>query len=174
MRRIAGDHYGGILELLIYTLQRRTQIAALTLHHVDKANKIIRWGPTEMKGKKRHIIPLTPHVEQILDEFTPGANDLYFPNSLGQPFTGWSYHFRKLTTEIGFSDFVVHDLRRLGATAMQRLQIDIATTEKILAHSAVTGGLVGVYQRHSYLEEMQAAFERYHAWLDIVLNHPDP
>ena len=57
---------------------------------------------------------------------------------------------------------------------MQRLKIDIATTEKILAHNAVTGGLVGVYQRHSYLEEMRAAFERYHAWLDSLVNHYEP
>ena len=57
---------------------------------------------------------------------------------------------------------------------MQRLKIDIATTEKILAHSAVTGGLVGVYQRHSYLEEMRAAFARYHAWLDSLVNHHEP
>jgi integrase len=36
MPRLAGDHYGAILELLICTLQRRTQIAALTMHHIDK------------------------------------------------------------------------------------------------------------------------------------------
>ncbi len=173
-RRIAGDHYGAILELLIYTLQRRTQIAALTVHHVNTIEKMMTWNSEEMKAKKRHSVPLMPHVEKILEEFPPSANGLYFPNSLGQPFTGWSYHFRKLTAEIGFSDFVIHDLRRLGATAMQRLKIDIATTEKILAHNAVTGGLVGVYQRHSYLEEMQAAFERYHAWLDTLVDHHDP
>jgi integrase len=174
MRRMAGDHYGAILELLIYTLQRRTQIAALAVHHINTMNKILTWPPEEMKAKKRHSIPLMPHAANILGEFTPGANGLYFPNSLGQLFTGWSYHFHKLTAEIGFSDFVVHDLRRLGATAMQRLKIDIATTEKILAHSAVTGGLVGIYQRHSYLEEMRAAFERYHTWLDGLMTHCEP
>ena len=118
-----------------------------------------------MKAKKRHSIPLMPHVESILETFAPARNGLYFPNSLGQSFTGWSYHFRKLTAEIGFSDFVIHDLRRLGATAMQRLKIDIATTEKILAHSAVTGGLVGVYQRHAWTEEKRAALE---AWAGYV------
>jgi integrase len=174
MRRIAGDHYGAILELLIYTLQRRTQIAALTVNHIDIVTKVLTWSPDEMKGKKRHIIPLMPHIENILKAFPPGAHGLYFPNNLGQPFTGWSYHFRKLTAEIGFSNFVIHDLRRLGATAMQRFKIDIATTEKILAHNAVTGGLVGVYQRHSYLEEMQTAFARYHTWLDSLVDHREP
>jgi hypothetical protein len=44
---MAGDHYGAILELLIYTLQRRTQIAALTVNHVDKANRVLTWSPAE-------------------------------------------------------------------------------------------------------------------------------
>jgi integrase len=163
LRRLANDHYGAILELLLFTGQRRTQIAALSTRNVDRGAGVLQWRPEEMKGKKRHLIPLTDQVAEILDQFPPGANGLFFPNSLGQPFTSWSYHFRKLALDTGFSDFVVHDLRRCVAGNMQRLRVDIATTEKLLAHTAVTGGLVAVYQQHSYVTEMTAALTK---WAD--------
>jgi hypothetical protein len=70
--------------------------------------------------------------------------------------------------EIGFSDFVVHDLRRCVASNMQRLGVDIATTEKLLAHSAVTGGIIGVYQRHTYLAEMAEALAKWETYLNSL------
>lgn len=114
MRRLAGDRYGAILELLIYTLQRRQQIAGLGCHHVDRINKTIMWNQDEMKGKKRHTIPLTKHVEAILDQFEPSQSGLYFASRIGTPFCGFPYHFRKLTSEVGFSDFVLHDFGGLA------------------------------------------------------------
>jgi hypothetical protein len=47
--------------------------------------------------------------------------------------------------------------------------IEIATTEKMLAHSAITGGLVGVYQRSSYLAQMRDAVQKWEAHLHTLL-----
>jgi integrase len=121
-----------------------------------------------MKAGKRHVIPMGGAVRALLEP--RDVSGPYFPSRVGTPFCGWPYHFRKLTQEVGFSDFVIHDLRRALATRWQHpLGIDIATTEKMLSHSAVTGGLVGVYQRHTYLQEMRAAVQKWEEYLQALL-----
>jgi integrase len=89
------------------------------------------------------------------------VNGLYFPNKYGAPFSAWSVWDKRFRKDVGFSDFCLHDLRRTLATNMQRLGVRIEVTEKILAHSHVTGGLVGVYQKYDYLREMADAISLY-------------
>jgi integrase len=167
MRRLAGDPYGAIVELLIYTGQRRQQIAGLTSSMVDFRTETITWPAELMKTGKRHAIPFGKLARAVLEPID--ATALYFPTRIGQPFTGWSYHFRKLTQEVGFSDWVLHDLRRTLATKWQEMGIEIATTEKMLSHSAVTGGLVGIYQRSNYLAQMRIAVETWERYLNTLL-----
>jgi integrase len=169
MRRLAGDQYGAILELLIYTGQRRQQIAGLTSSMVDFAAATMTWPAELMKIGKRHTIPFGTLSRVILETRTVNSNCLYFGSRIGTPFCGWSYHARKFEQEVGFGDWVVHDLRRTLATYWQKLGIEIATTEKMLSHSAVTGGLVGVYQTHAYLAEMRIAVQKWEEFLQVLL-----
>lgn len=171
MRRLAGDHYGAIVELLICTGQRRQQIAGLARPMVDFDLETMTWPAEMMKTGRRHTIPLGNLARAILEPIE--TNDLYFPSRIGQPFTGWSYHFRKLCQEVGFADWVLHDLRRTAATRWQEMGIDIATTEKMLSHSAVTGGLVGIYQRSTYLAQMRAAVQRWEEYLEALVSKPE-
>ena len=169
MRRLAGDQYGAILELLIYTGQRRQQIAALASSMVDFDAQTMTWAPELMKTGKRHVVPFGTLSRVILETRTVNADGLYFASRIGRPFCGWSYHARKFEQEVGFGDWVVHDLRRTLATCWQKLGIEIATTEKMLSHSAVTGGLVGVYQTHAYLAEMRTAVQKWEEFLQTLL-----
>jgi hypothetical protein len=53
---------------------------------------------------------------------------------------------------------------------MARLGVRIEVTEKLLNHvSGSMGGIVGVYQRHDFMDEMREAISRYEAWLSHVL-----
>jgi integrase len=62
--------------------------------------------------------------------------------------------------------FTLHDLRRTLATGMQRLGIRLEVTEAVLNHvSGSRGGIIGVYQRHDFLDEKRQALE---AWADEV------
>jgi integrase len=172
--RLAGDQYGAIVELLIYTGQRRMQIGALRRSMADFDAETITWPAEAMKAGKRHTIPMGSAVRELLEPRQ--ATALYFPSRVGTPFTSWVYHFRKLTQEVGFSDWVLHDLRRTLATHWQEMGIEIATTEKMLSHSAVTGGLVGIYQRSTYLAQMRTACTKWEKYLEGLLSyteHPD-
>lgn len=163
----AGQPFGSIIELLIYTGQRRQQIGSLDRSHVDVEEGTIIWPPALMKTGRRHTIPMGAAVRAILQQRR--ANGLYFPNIHGEPFSAWSVHVRRFNRDVGFSDWVLHDLRRTLATRWQEMGIEIATTEKMLSHSAITGGLVGVYQRHSFLAEMRAAVEAWEAKLSRLI-----
>jgi integrase len=58
--------------------------------------------------------------------------------------------------------FTIHDLRRTGATGLQRLGVRLEVTEAILNHvSGSRGGIVGVYQRHHFSDEKRIALD---AW----------
>jgi hypothetical protein len=54
---------------------------------------------------------------------------------------------------------------------MARLGERIEVTEKLLNHlRGSMGGIVDVYQRHDFMEEMREAISRYAAWLSGVLD----
>jgi phosphoserine phosphatase len=56
----------------------------------------------------------------------------------------------------------MHDLRRTGATGLQRLGIRLEVTEAVLNHvSGSRGGIVGVYQRHHFTQEKREALDRW-------------
>jgi len=66
----------------------------------------------------------------------------------------------------GVHGWTVHDLRRTVATGLQRLGIRLEVTEATLNHtSGSRGGIVGIYQRHEYAAEKQAALQQ---WADHV------
>ena len=50
--------------------------------------------------------------------------------------------------------FVLHDLRRVFASGMQRLGVRLEVTESLLGHvSGTRAGIVGVYQVYRYEDE---------------------
>ena len=56
--------------------------------------------------------------------------------------------------------WTLHDLRRTCATNLAALGIPVHVTEKLLNHvSGTTSGIVAVYQRHAYMDEMRDAIE---------------
>ena len=77
----------------------------------------------------------------------------------------------RVTKETGLpGDWTWHDIRRTVATGMQRLGIRLEVVEAILNHvSGTRSGIVGVYQRHDFLEEKRHALEAWAAELDRIV-----
>jgi integrase len=167
----AGHQFGIIVELLILTGERRQQIGSLDRAHVDFDADTLTWPADLMKNNRRHAIPMGKMVREILEPHS--ANGLYFPNMYGYPFSAWSVWYKRFTKDLGFDDFVLHDLRRTLATRWQEIGVEIATTEKMLSHSTITGGLVGVYQRSSYLAQMRAAVQKWEEHIQALLSTPE-
>jgi integrase len=83
-----------------------------------------------------------------------------------------SFGVRKIALdECGVKGFTHHDLRRTFATNMAALGVRLEVTEKLLNHvSGSLGGIVAVYQRHDFKDEMREAVTKWEAKLSALVN----
>ena len=60
----------------------------------------------------------------------------------------------------------LHDIRRTGATGLQRLGFRLEVIEATLGHTAGSrAGVAGVYQRHKFANEVRQALD---AWAPVT------
>jgi integrase len=166
--REIGYPYGTIVQLLILTGQRLSEIAGLRWEWIREGAVTF---PSEItKNARVSKIPLGAMARRLIEE-TPRHSSLLFParGHTTKPFNGFGASKESLD-KCGVENFVHHDLRRTFATNMARLGVRLEVTEKLLNHvSGSMGGIVGVYQRHEYMDEMREAISRYEASLSHVL-----
>lgn len=75
--------------------------------------------------------------------------------------------------EVTVAPWTFHDLRRTVASGMARLGVELPVIERCLNHvSGSFGGVVGVYQRHSFAEEMRTAFAAWGAHVESLTGPP--
>ncbi len=152
-----GYPFGTMVQLLILTGQRRGEIAALRRSWVSADT--ITFPASITKNKREHRIPIGKRTREIL-EGIPGEADMYFParGRVDVPFAGWSKAKTQFDEALTFTDYTLHDLRRTYSSNLAKLGVPIHVTEKLLNHvSGTLGGIAGVYNRHSYWEEMCGA-----------------
>ena len=109
---------------------------------------------------------------QIVSPFLPSLTAQYFFPARGSqvPFNGWSKCKNALDKKVAITPWTLHDLRRTFATQLAALGTPIHITERLLNHvSGTQSGIVAVYQRHNYMDEMRAAIERYETHLAALL-----
>lgn len=159
-----GGNYGTLVMLLILTAQRLNQIASLRGEWIDRDNKVITFPAEIMKGNREHRIPYGAMTESIFDNL-PTTGLLLPARGRDLPMSGFSKLKPVLDKKAGVSGYRLHDLRRTAASAWQAIGAPIAVTEKYLGHAETTGGIVAVYQRHTYMPEMRAAVEQWEEYL---------
>jgi integrase len=87
-----------------------------------------------------------------------------------KPFDGWSKRKPKFEKTCLLPHWTLHDLRRTFATNLAALGVPIQVTEKLLNHiSGTAGGIVAVYQRPTYENEMRDAVEKWEVFLEILM-----
>lgn len=156
------------VHMLILTMQRRSEVSGMVWAEIDLTGRPWNIPAERCKNKRAHRLPLSSAAVAIL-EARPRDTDFVFPNARGEPFATFAPLKReldRLITEanggVPIAPWTLHDLRRSAASAMPRLGVDLATTERLLNHvSGSFAGIVRVYQRHSYEAEMREAAE---AW----------
>jgi integrase len=163
-----GYPYGTIVLLLILTGQRLGEIAGLRWDWIEEGAVTF---PSEItKNARASRIPLGVMARRIIDG-TPRHSLLLFParGHATRPFNGFGASKESLD-KCGVENFTHHDLRRTFATSMVRLGVRLEVTEKLLNHvSGSMGGIVGIYQRHDFMDEMREAISRYEAWFSHIL-----
>jgi integrase len=153
--------FHNIVELLIYTGQRRNEIASLRAEWIDFENRTITFPASITKNKRQHTIPFGRRAEAVLRR--GNQQGLLFPARGREDVTinGWSKLKPAFDRACPLAAWTLHDLRRTTATNLAALGVPVHVTEKLLNHvSGTMGGIVAVYQRHAYLNEMREAIAK--------------
>jgi integrase len=161
-RKIGGP-YGGIVELLALTGQRREEVARLQWEELDLAQRVWTLPKSRAKNAKAHLIHLSEQSMAVLARADqPGP---YVFSLLGtKPFQEFSRAKRRLDQLSGVTGWRLHDLRRTCVSGIARLGIAPHVADKILNHQAGTiSGVAAVYQRHEFLLERKEALDRWGA-----------
>jgi integrase len=167
---------GAYVRVLLLTLQRRQEVAAMQWNELDSLSNPSRWTlpAARAKNKRAHIIHLPDPVKEIIRSLprVPG-NPYVFAGQGAKPISAFNYVKARL--EIILKDagspvanWRFHDFRRAGVTALAEMKFPHHVCDRILNH--VTGeitGVAAVYQRYDFLEERQAALD---AWARFVLS----
>ena len=161
--------YGGIVELLALTGQRREEVAQMAWEELDLAQRHWTIPKPRTKNKKAHIVHLSDQAIAVLKrQNRQGA--FVFCLLGGKPFQEFSKAKRELDRLSGVSDWRIHDLRRTCVSGMARLGIAPHVADKVLNHQAGTiSGVAAVYQRHKFMTERKEALERWGKHVASVL-----
>jgi integrase len=167
--RKIGDPYGGIVELLALTGQRREEVARLTWEELDLVRRIWILPKSRTKNNKEHVVHLSEASTGVLKR--TDKHGLFVFSVLGAgPFNQFSRAKRQLDQLSGVTGWRLHDLRRTCVSGMARLGIAPHIADKILNHQSGTiSGVAAVYQRHEFLTQRREALEWWGAHVaDIV------
>jgi integrase len=170
--------FGHITRLCILLGQRRSEIALMRQSYVNETERTITLPREITKNRRQHTFPYGDMTAAIIGAIPKG--EYLFParktwRQGGTVYNAWNKDKPKLDTASGVFDWVLHDLRRTLVSSWAALGIRLEVTEKYINHvSGTHGGIVGVYQRHSFLPEMRAAVDAWEAHLTTLTSHVEP
>jgi len=140
---VAGD-YRDLLECVLYTLGRKSEILKLRWEDIDLENQTIRlWTRKRKDGSmESDILPMPSPLYAILSRRSTGHTDhersFVFINPRSKVrFTQLSELMQRLCRKAGVKPFTFHALRHYGASYLHRKGEDLKTIQ--LWHGCVTG-----------------------------------
>ena len=154
--------------MLLLTGCRRAEVFGARWSEIDAAEMLWRLPRERTKNATPHAVPLAPQAWAIVAAQPRFAGcDFIFTNDGRRPIGGFSRLKYALDQPMQPAvPWVLHDVRRTAASGMQRLGTRVEVIEQVLNHRSGTfRGIVGVYQRHDYIDERRTALQR---WADFV------
>lgn len=167
--------FGPLLQLLILTGQRRTEVSGMTWGEIDMDAAEWVIPAARSKNGEPHVVPLSEPAMAVLKALPriKGRAGYIFTTNGDNPVSGFSRMKKRIDMlmaetagEVEIPDWTLHDIRRTVAAGMQRIGVKMEVTEKVLNHkSGSFRGIAGIYQVHDYADEKRAALD---AWGNFV------
>jgi len=172
--------YGGWLQMVILTAQRRTEVASMRWTHINEDKALWTLPAESTKAGRVHDVPLSGAAMQILRGLPRFANgDYVFTHNGGRHMR--TYYEAKRIVDAAIAEagtklprWTIHDLRRTAATLMAGHGVLPHILSSILGHSAAaavstmpSSTVTKIYNRYAYLEERRQALE---AWAQYVVS----
>ena len=166
-----GAPFSQAVKLLVLTGQRRTEVGGMLRSELGPDGLWSLPG-SRTKNRKPHTVPLADMALKIIRSMPVVEECPCVFSSKGRTaISGWSKAKEALDREmmtlakkekVTVAPWTLHDLRRSCATGMAKLGVQLPVIEKVLNHSSESfGGVVAVYQRHSYDAEKREALQRW-------------
>ena len=148
--------FGALIRLGLLTGMRRGEMAGLTWENV-KLDRI-SLEATHTKQGRRHEIPLTLPMRDILSSRQKGTSTLVFPSEkTGRKMSGWNKLVAKVIKASGV-DFSLHDTRRTCRTLMTLTGTVTDIAEIAIGHQRKE--LILLYDFSEVWPERTLAFEK--------------
>ncbi|MCC5977016.1 MAG: integrase arm-type DNA-binding domain-containing protein [Salinarimonas sp.] len=179
-----GQPFGPLFRMLLITAQRREEVAAMTHAEIDGDTWTI--PADRAKNGRAHAVHLSGLALETLEgvKRIAGKPGYVFTTNGRSPASGFSKAKDRLDAmmlaiardevakdggdpdRVEIPHWTLHDLRRTAASGMARIGINLPVIEKVLNHvSGSFGGIVSVYQRHEFRDEMERALD---AWASFI------
>ena len=167
-----GWPFGPITQLLMLTGARRSEIGRLQWSEIS-GGQICLSGERTKNGES-HNIALSSPASAIIEKLPRiDKSALVFTTTGRTPVSGWSN--AKTSLDELSAPWTLHDLRRTVATGLQKLGVSLQVIEAVLGHvSGSRAGVVGIYQRHQFLDEARAALEAWGAHIVAIVEGGKP
>jgi integrase len=147
-----GPRGRALVRLLMLTGARLNEVTGIRPDEIDAQAKVWKLPGARAKNGKAYTIPLCALALIELDAC--GC----------QPLRGaLSKLKRRLDDTSGVDDWVLHDLRRTCRTGLSKLGIPREVAEAAINHVGARAGLVGVYDKHDFADEILAALRQWQA-----------
>ena len=193
-----GYPYGVLVQLILLTAQRRSEVSTLEWKHIDFKNKIWHLPRENTKTDKANDVFLSDLAIDILNKVPKQDSDLIFTTTGTTPYSGFTQGKNSLDKKVQkirdkkkkdalangenvknrkdlapIPEWRIHDLRRTAASHMAGLGIAPHVIEKILNHSdGIISGVAAVYNRYEYAEEKKAALLKWSEFLEKGIYPP--
>jgi integrase len=168
-RACEDDDFSKIVRLLIILGARRTEVGGLRWSELDLNRGVWVLPKERAKNAREHRLPLPALALSILETVPRVMNrDCLFGERSGGGFTLWAHAKAALDARLGdqVRKWTLHDIRRSFATRLCDLGTAPHVVEQVLNHqSGHRAGVVGIYNRSTYANEVQAAMA---LWSDHV------
>ncbi len=152
------------LMLIAMTGLRRNEASEIDRQDVDFEQGVLRIPKT--KNGKAHSLPITPVMEAILSRRCEAVG------GQGPIFQGVAPdHVAQMAQRLGAPKFMLHDLRKMLATAGERLSVSDAALRRILNHTAPRSDVLHRHYVSLDAEAIRASFEGIQLQLARLMAH---
>jgi integrase len=166
-----GQPFGSIVQLLVLTGQRRSEVAGMMWSELDLDAGVWTLPRQRTKNNRRHEVPLSKQAVEILKRLRRIGDEYVFTLNGTAPYNGFKAKER-FDGALNIAPWTLHDLRRTAASGMAKVGVSLVVIEKALNHvSGSLAGIVGVYQRHEFAEEKRTALREWADYVERLVNH---
>ncbi len=161
--------FGRYCKFLLLTAARRNEAAHMRWQEVVGTD----WTLPASRNKTKTDLtrPLSAEALAVLSKVPRIAGTDFVFSADGRRLGGMTRRKREIEQASGITGWTLHDLRRTARSLMSRAGVPSEHAERCLGHTI--RGVEGIYDRHSYREEMLIAYEKLSTLIQQIVD-PQP